>query len=138
MNTTMIACLCGAVELELSGEPIAQFYCHCDDCQAIHSAAYIKVAMYQSDCVKVVSGNPGGWKLRNNQRTTCKDCGTRIFAEIPGMGVRGVNGYLLPSGGFRPAFHIQCHYAVLPVKDGLPHFKYLPAQFGGSDETVNW
>jgi hypothetical protein len=32
-TTTPIQCLCGAVKMELTGEPIAQLYCHCDDCQ---------------------------------------------------------------------------------------------------------
>ncbi len=35
-----IQCRCGAVELELASEPIVQFFCHCDDCQAVHGAAY--------------------------------------------------------------------------------------------------
>ena len=37
---TKIKCLCGDVELELSGEPMAQVYCHCEGCQKAHSAAY--------------------------------------------------------------------------------------------------
>jgi hypothetical protein len=60
------------------------------------------------------------------------------FRRAPGLGVRGVSGFLLPSDMFKPAFHSQCRYAVLPVKDDLPHFKGLPASFGGSDETVGW
>ena len=35
------ACRCGAVEIEITGEPIAQFYCHCDDCQIVHGGAYV-------------------------------------------------------------------------------------------------
>jgi hypothetical protein len=38
----------------------------------------------------------------------------------------------------KPAFHTHCQHAVLPVKDDLPHFKNLPARFGGTDETVDW
>ena len=52
--------------------------------------------------------------------------------------MRGVSGSLLPSGMFEPTFHNQCRFAVMPVKDDLPHFKGLPAAFGGSDETVEW
>jgi hypothetical protein len=52
--------------------------------------------------------------------------------------MRGVNGFLLPADLFKPAFHSQCQYAVLPVKDDLPHFKGLPALFGGTDEPVGW
>lgn len=52
--------------------------------------------------------------------------------------MRGVSGFLFPSDMFKPTFHSQCQYAVLPVKDDLPHFKGLPASFGGTDETVGW
>jgi hypothetical protein len=45
---------------------------------------------------------------------------------------------LLPAGSFKPAFHIHCRFAVRPVRDAIPHFKALPAQFGGTDETVDW
>jgi hypothetical protein len=34
--------------------------------------------------------------------------------------------------------HLQCRFAVLPVKDDLPHYSDFPARFGGSDETVPW
>jgi len=61
-----------------------------------------------------------------------------MTAEVPDLGVRGVSGLLLPRGTFQPAFHMQCQFAVCPVKDALPHFKGFPARFGGSDETVGW
>ncbi len=37
---TKVQCRCGAVAVEISAEPIVQFYCHCDDCQAVHGGAY--------------------------------------------------------------------------------------------------
>ena len=61
-----------------------------------------------------------------------------MFAEIPGKPVRGVNGALFPEGNFAPEFHIQCKYAKNPIADELPHFKTLPAQFGGSGEVMKW
>jgi len=33
---------------------------------------------------------------------------------------------------------MQCQFAVLPVTDALPHFRGLPAAFGGSNETMDW
>jgi hypothetical protein len=39
---------------------------------------------------------------------------------------------------FRPTLRIQGQLAVHPVKDDPPHFKGLPAAFGGSDETAGW
>lgn len=138
METSEIQCLCGAVKLKISGEPIAQFYCHCHDCQIIHGGAYVQRAMYQSQTVEVVQGEPTIWIFKSTPRTKCDICGTHLFAEVPGFDVLGVNAYLLPVGMFKPQFHIQCQHAVLPVLDKLPHFKAFPAKFGGSDEMVDW
>jgi hypothetical protein len=126
------------MKIELAADPVAHFYCHCDDCQRVHSAAYVPIAMYPEAAVKVIEGEHTSWKLKQTPRITCSQCGTRMFAMPPGIGLRGVVAYFLPKGTFKPMFHVQCQHALLPVKDGLPHFKGLPAAFGGSDEQVAW
>ena len=133
-----LPCRCGAVELEAAGEPIVQFFCHCDDCQATHGGAYAPEAVYPADSVQIVRGNPRSWTLKRNPRFFCPDCGTRLFIDVLALRLRGVNGYLLPEGDFLPQFHMQCRFAVRPVFDELPHYKFRPARFGGSDETVEW
>ena len=138
MKPSTVQCRCGAVALEIAADPIVQFYCHCDDCQAMHGAAYVPESVYPSDAVRVVRGSPISWTLRRNPRTLCGTCGTRLFIEVAALGVRGVSGTLLPEGQFRPRFHMQCQFAVAPVKDGLPHYKGRPSRFGGSDEQVDW
>ncbi len=136
--STFVECRCGAVQIALRGAPLVQFYCHCDDCQAVHGAAYVPESVYSADAVKVTRGDPSTWKLKRHPRVTCRDCGTRMFIDVLVLGLRGVNGYLLPPGQFNPEFHMQCQFAVLPIRDGLPHFKSRPARFGGTDELVNW
>jgi hypothetical protein len=133
-----IQCHCGAVKVSLEGAPVAQFYCHCDHCQRVHGAAYVPVSMYRADQVRVVAGEPSMWKLHTTLRATCRDCGTRLFAEPAGFGMRGVMAKLLPEGSFEAQFHMQCQHALLPVKDALPHFKGFPAAFGGSKDVVDW
>lgn len=136
---TEVACLCGAVRLHIEGEPLAQFYCHCDDCQAAHSAAYVAEAIYPATAVQVTQGVPVTHAVRTTPRLGCAACGTRLFAEIEAAGgLRGVNAYLLPAGMFQPQFHMHCQYAVLPVVDNLPHYRSAPAAFGGTEERVAW
>ena len=79
---TKVQCRCGAVEVEISAEPIVQFYCHCDDCQAVHGGAYAPESVYPADAVKVVRGDPTTWKLKRNPRFTCRECGTRLFIDV--------------------------------------------------------
>lgn len=138
MTTTEISCPCGAVRVRINGEPLTQFYCHCDDCQAVHGGAYIGAAIYPSDAVTVTQGDLIAWTLRRLPRRRCAICGTQMIADVPGLGGCGVIANRLPKGTFKPEYHIQCQYAVLPIKDDLPHFKSIPARFGGSDDTVDW
>jgi hypothetical protein len=118
-------------------EPVEQFYCHCDDCQAATSGPYVAVAIFPADAV-TAQGRLETWTIRTLHRKRCAVCATRLFAEVPDFEQRGVNALLLPEGMFKPEFHINCRYAVLPVNDDLPHFKGFPAKFGGSDETIDW
>lgn len=138
METLSLACRCGAVGLEVTGSPIAQFFCHCDDCQAVHGGAYVPESVYRAEQVEVVRGEPSAWKLKRNPRMTCGHCGTRLFIDVIAFGLRGVNGYLLPAEAFKPQFHVHCRFAVRPILDDLPHFKGMPVLFRGSDETVDW
>jgi hypothetical protein len=131
-------CRCGAVGLRISGEPVVQLYCHCDDCQAAHGAAYVPAAIYPEQAVEVVRGTPEPMAVKTTPRLRCADCGAYLYAEIAGVGMRSVSGYLLPKGAFKPQFHVQCAHAVLPVVDDLPHYRGFPAAFGGADELVAW
>jgi hypothetical protein len=138
MKVNTVQCRCGAVAIHVSGDPVAQFYCHCDDCQAVHGGAYVPESAYPAAAVQVVRGTPSTWKLKRNPRFTCTACGTRLFIDVVAIGLRGVNGYLLPAGQFDATFHMHCQFAVRPIKDALPHYKSRPAIFGGTDEKVNW
>jgi hypothetical protein len=138
MEAITLSCRCGSVQLRVGNAPIAQFYCHCDDCRAVTGGAFAPIALFSTDAVTVSGGDTCTWTYKELPRTRCSTCGTFLFGEPPGLGMRGVNGFLLPADLFKPAFHSQCQYAVLPVKDDLPHFKSLPALFGGTDEPVGW
>ncbi len=137
MSTTEVHCPCGAVTMELRGEPVMQFYCHCKDCRAVSGGAYIGLALFASEDV-TTHGETDTWTLRSLARQRCAVCGTHVFAAIPAFGQHAIKSNLLPDGMFRPAFHIHCRHAVLPVADDLPHYAALPAAFGGTDEKVDW
>jgi hypothetical protein len=138
MKVEEVFCRCGSVGLRISGEPVSQLYCHCDDCQAAHGAAYVPVAIYSAEAVEVIKGNPKPLAENSLPRIHCENCGTHLFNDVQSHGLRNVNGYLLPKGEFKPQLHVHCKFAVLPVVDNLPHYKGLPASFGGSDELVSW
>ena len=133
-----LSCPCSAVELTVRGTPLAQFYCHCDDCRKMTSGAYAWESVYRGNDVEVTRGSAAVWTLKRNPRHFCAACGGRLFIDIAARNLRGVNGFLLSADAFRPQFHVNCRFAVLPVRDGLTHYAGMPAAFGGSDETVDW
>jgi hypothetical protein len=132
------SCLCGEIKASIACDPIDQVYCHCDDCQAVFGGAYVGLALYPTESVKILKGTPTIWACKTNPRRLCKKCGTIVFTQPEGASFRGVNKNLLPENVFKPSSHIYCQYSVLPVVDNLPHYKALPAAFGGSDETMDW
>jgi len=134
----VIQCPCGAVKMELSGQPLVCLYCHCDDCQLAHAAAYFPAAMYPTDQTRFVAGQPAIWKRKTTMRAFCASCGTRLYAEPEGMPIRSISASLLPVGVFQPTLHMQCRYAVAPIGDRLPHFKFEAPMFGGSGEQMDW
>jgi len=133
-----LTCRCGAIHLEIEAEPIAQVYCHCDDCRAAHAAAYVASAVYPAAAVRLVGAKPGVRAVKTTERLHCPAYGTHLLSEIPSAGLRSVNAFLLPAGVFQPTAHVQCHHAVAPIADTLPHYAGFPAAFGGDDSRVDW
>ena len=70
-------CRCGAIGLKIAGEPVVQLYCHCDDCQAAHGAAYVPAAIYPAHAVEVVRGKPAPMVVK-----ATSGCAARIAAPI--------------------------------------------------------
>lgn len=132
-----VSCLCNAVQIRISAEPVAQFWCHCADCQTVHGAAYVAESIYPTTAVEIVSGETTSFALKRTPRISCARCSTRLLIELPDIEMRAVNGYLLKDA-FKPTLHINCSEAVAPVKDALPHFATMPAAFGGEDKMVDW
>lgn len=138
MGSLEVKCLCGSVVLKLTGESVVQAYCHCDDCQAAHGAAYVATAAYPSQAVELIKGQLTPLIIKTAPRMRCDNCGTLLFTQVTGADLRSVNATLLPKEQFKPQLHLQCQHAVLPIVDNLPHYKDLPAAFGGTGELVGW
>jgi hypothetical protein len=77
-----LACPCALVELTVRGTPLAQFYCHCDDCRKMTSGAYAAESVYRGNDVEVARGEAAVWTLARNPRHFCAACGGRLFIEV--------------------------------------------------------
>lgn len=138
MPSVEIQCLCGASVVRIKGDPMLQFFCHCDDCQATSGGSYVELAVFAAEDVEIVQDSLVEWTLKTMPRQRCRTCGTHMTATVAPGEMTGVKANLLPTGMFKPSYHQQCQYAVLPIIDRLPHYKQNPPDAGGTDERVDW
>jgi hypothetical protein len=63
-------------------------------------------------------------------------CGGHLFTEHPGFGLIDVYAATIPSFRFSPGLHVNYGESVLHIHDGLPKFKDMPKEMGGSGTTI--
>jgi hypothetical protein len=132
-------CFCGAVEFEVTGKPVATGYCHCKDCQAWSAGPINAFSLWAPDAVRITKGEANiatYHKTENSYRKYCKLCGGHLMTEHPGFKMIDVYANLLQGFAHQPALHIHYESKMVSVKDGLPKFTDLPADFGGSGATL--
>lgn len=133
------SCFCGAVELEVTGTPEAMGYCHCGSCRAWSGAPVNAFSLWKSQSVCVTSGGEHVatfQKTEFSQRRYCAKCGGHLMTNHPSLGLVDVFAATIPSLVFEPGVHVNYAETVLPLRDGLPKLKDLPAQLGGSGEII--
>ena len=132
-------CACGAVEAELTGEPILQCYCHCTDCRDWLGAPVHAATGWQNDQVKFTKGKNDVITYKrtdHSHRKSCKKCGGAVLVEHPSLGVVDVLASNIKGFRFKPAFHIFYGERMIDMKDGLPKYVKSPKAMGGDDETM--
>jgi hypothetical protein len=133
------SCFCGAVELEVSGEPEGMGYCHCSSCRSWSGGPVNAFTLWKPETVKVTKGADQVamyQKTEVSQRQYCAKCGGHLMTNHPPLGLVDVFAATIPALKFAPGVHINYQETVLPMKDGLPKMKDFPAEFGGSGETI--
>ncbi len=133
------ACFCGAVEIEVSGEPAGMGYCHCRSCRSWSGGPVNAFSLWNPSAVKVTKGASDlatFAKTPASERKYCKKCGGHLMTNHPGLKLVDVFAATIPSLKFQPGLHVNYSETVLRMKDGLPKLKDFPKEFGGSGETV--
>lgn len=134
------SCFCGTVELEVTGKPAFVGYCHCRDCQAWSAAPINAFSLWKSNSVRITKGEAdiGTFhKTENSYRKFCKVCGGHLMTEHPRMRLVDVYANLLQGFTHEPTMHANYGSKMVSVRDGLPKFQDLPAELGGSGETLD-
>lgn len=132
-------CFCGAVKIEVSGEPEGMGYCHCRSCRSWSGGPVNGFTLWKPENVRITEseGDLASFaKTEMSDRKYCGRCGGHLMTNHPGLGVVDVFSATLPTLAFQPGLHINYQETVLPMKDGLPKFRDFPGAFGGSDEQI--
>src|SRR6478752_5287177 len=82
-------CFCGAVTIEVQGEPVAMGYCHCSSCRSWSAGPVNAFTLWKPEDVKVTKGAEfvaRFVKTENSGRQYCKKCGGHIMTDHPGFG----------------------------------------------------
>ena len=133
------SCFCGAVQISVSGEPVAQGYCHCESCRSWSAAPVNAFTLWKPDAVKITRGaaQVGVYhKTERSYRQYCKACGGHLVTDHPQWALVDVYAATIPQFRHQPGVHVNYQETVLPMKDGLPKMKDLPSEMGGSGLTL--
>ena len=85
-------CLCGGVRYETTRQPAFQLLCYCTDCQTISGALGYAAYGVPIESIVVTKGSPAEFNIRAasgriNSRRFCRDCGSRIWAQLDELGL---------------------------------------------------
>ena len=133
------SCFCGAVKFTVSGEAVAMGYCHCDSCRHWSAGPVNAFSLWKPNAVRVTRGADliGTYtKTPRSNRKWCKACGGHVFNEHPGWELIDVYAAVIPTFRFKAGVHVNYEETVLPMHDGLPKFKDIPKEMGGSGDSI--
>jgi hypothetical protein len=132
-------CFCGAVKLNVTGEPVAMGYCHCTSCRSWSAGPVNAFSLWKPESVTVTEGaNQIGTfaKTPASERKWCIRCGGHLMTAHPAWNLVDVYAATIPSFRFKPGVHVHYQETVLRMPDGLPKMKDIPAEMGGSGVTL--
>ncbi len=131
------ACLCGTVQLTVTGEPVAMGYCHCTSCRHWSAGPINAFTLWKPEAVKVTKGadNIGSYnKTAQSTRKWCKTCGGHVLTEHPGL--TDVYAAVIADFPYKAGVHVHYQETVLRIRDGLPKLKDVPKEMGGSGASI--
>jgi hypothetical protein len=133
------SCFCGAVQLAVTGDPVAAGYCHCESCRKWSAGPVNAFSLWKPEQVKVTTGADkiGTYhKTEQSYRKFCTVCGGHVMTEHPPWSLIDVYAATIPTYKHQPQLHVHYQESVLPIKDGLPKMRDIPKEMGGSGQTM--
>src|SRR5262249_60978098 len=100
MTTHKGECFCGAVQVEVSGEPEAMGYCHCGSCRSWSGGPVNAFSLWNPQAVRYTRGAEHVATFEKtplSRRQYCAKCGGHLMAEPPPPGLVAGFAATIPS-----------------------------------------
>ena len=98
-------CYCGAVAIEMSGDPLEVRYCHCENCRRYSAAPASAFTLWKKENVSVTKGEEFLGRFTSSdisEHGYCTKCGGHIIVEHPTLGLMDVRIGALRNFPFKP------------------------------------
>jgi hypothetical protein len=133
--------MCGAVQLSITGEPVAMAYCHCESCRGWLGAPVHASSLWPAPNVRVERGADLLATFKRTEgsgshRKFCRSCGTPVLIDHPSIAMTDVPAGSIPALVFKPTLHTHYSEKVLAMRDGLPKYRDFDPKVGGTGEKV--
>lgn len=128
-------CFCGRVQFEVTGQPVAMGYCHCESCRHWSAGPVNAFTLWKPDALRLTRGAADLAtfnKSPNSHRRWCKTCGGHVLTEHPSLGLIDIYAPMLPGFAFEPGVHVHYQETVLRIRDGKPKMRDMPVPMGVS------
>jgi hypothetical protein len=75
-------CLCSAIRIRISGEPVFSSICHCATCRRASAAPTVAWLTFDRGQVEILSGHPRSYRSSQGVvRQFCGSCGSQLSYE---------------------------------------------------------
>jgi hypothetical protein len=138
-KTYEAGCFCGAVALTVTGKPAGMGYCHCGSCREWSAGPVNAFTLWPEQAVTVTKGADKLGTFNRTDRSArkwCTACGGHVLTVHPAWKLVDVYAAVIKDFPFEPGVHVHYQETVLNMRDGLPKMKDLPAEMGGSGQTL--
>ncbi len=125
--------MCGAVSVEVEGDPQAMVVCHCKDCRAWSASPVNGAALWPRDKMAVTQGQDNIQSYAHSEghnRSWCTKCGGHVFTDHIPFGLVDVYASVIAVSYIHLRAHETLRYIVcrllLEKKNKYPTTLYLP------------
>src|SRR2546423_4061095 len=103
-------CFCGAVRIEVAGDPVGAGYCHCASCRSWSAGPVNAFTLWKPEAVKVTQGEHQIGEHHKNERRYrhwCKVCRGHFLSPHPQWDLVHAYPATIPLLPFLPGLHVN-------------------------------